>query len=142
MLTLLASEARTASGTYSVPEALARSIAKASRSLFLLEVTAAATAAGDTLNVFVQSSVDGTVWDDFIHFTEVLGDGGAKKFLAAWNGVITPTTALGPPADGTLSAGVKQGPVGSQFRVKWVIVDATTDDASFTFGLKAQPSAN
>jgi hypothetical protein len=138
MLTLLASAARTESGTSVVNEALSRTLAEAARALFLLEVTAAATAAGDTLNVFIQSSIDGTVWDDFVHFTEVVGDAGAKKYTASWSALLTPTTAMGAPADGALAAGVKQGSVGTQFRVKWTVVDATTDDASFTFSLKAQ----
>ena len=106
--------------------------------MYVLDVTAAASDVGDTLDVYIQSSVDGTTWDDFIHFTQVLGNGGAKKFRAAHNSIITPTTALGPEADGTLAAGVKQGPLGSQFRIKYVIVDADAD-ASFTFSVKCQP---
>lgn len=137
MITLLASEARTSSSTASVPDAIARVIAASKRGLFLLDLTAAATDVGDTLDVYIQSSVDGTTWDDFIHFTQMLGNGGAKKFTAAWNGEITPTTAMGAPADAALSAGVKQGPIGPNLRVKWVVVDADVD-CSFTFTIKAQ----
>ena len=45
---------------------------------------------------------------------------------------------MGAPADAALAAGVKQGSVGTQFRVKWVIVDDGADNASFTFSIKAQ----
>ena len=136
---VLASAARTASGTAAFPEAVARVFGRCKRAQFLLDLTASATDSGDTLDVYVQSSVDNSTWDDFIHFTQMLGNGGAKKFLAAFNADITPTTALGAPADASLSAGVKQGPVGSYFRVKWVVVDASTANASFTFSIQAQP---
>lgn len=140
MITLLASAARTvtAGATAAVPEAVAIALAKAKCALYMLDVTAAATDVGDTLDVYIQSSIDGTTWDDFIHFTQVLGNGGAKKLIAAHNSTITPTTAMGPAVDGALAAGVKQGPVGSQFRIKYVIVDADAN-ASFTFSIKCQP---
>jgi len=103
---------------------------------FLLNVTAAATAAGDTLDVYVQASCDGgTTWDDFVHFTQVLGNGGAKKYLARWQGMIAPTTAQAAPQDGALAAGVAAGPHGSVWRVKWVVVSASAP--SFTFSVSA-----
>lgn len=105
----------------------------------LLNVTAAATAVGDTLNVYVQASVDGgTTWDDVISFTQVLGNGGAKKFLARWQGLIAPTTALAAPQDAALAAGsVAQGPHGLLWSAKWVVVSAS--GPSFTFSLAVTP---
>lgn len=136
--TLLASAARTASGT-ATPAAVGR-FERVKAILFYLGVTVAATDVGDTLDVFIQHSPDGgTTWDDFVHFTQVLGDGGAKKFIATWNRDVVPTSALKPPADASLAAGVQQGPISPTWRVKWVIVDAGTDDASFTFSLLATP---
>jgi hypothetical protein len=100
---------------------------------FLLNVTAAATAAGDTLDVYVQASSDGgTTWDDLLHFTSVLGNGGAKKYLVRWQGMIAPTTAQAAPQDAALSAGVAQGPHGNLWSVKWVIVSASSPSFSFT----------
>lgn len=138
---LLASAARTSSGTAEVapanfnPELLAGGV-------FRLDVTAAATDVGDTLDVYLQSTLDpatvaegDAVWDDFIHFTQVLGNGGAKRFLANWLQRGAAETELHAPSDAALSAGVKQGPVGKRWRVKWAITDAGTDDASFTFGV-------
>jgi hypothetical protein len=105
-----------------------------------LTVSAAATESGDLLDVYVQHSPDdGTTWDDFIHFTQVLGNGGAKKFIATWMRDVTPESELKAPADASLAAGVLQGPISPTLRVKWVIVDASTDNASFTFSVTAQP---
>ncbi len=134
---LVSSAARTTSGTAAVTGNFANMLGAA----FLLTVSAAATDVGDTLDVYVQSSTDGgTTWDDFVHFTQVLGNGGAKKYQAYWTSLMAPETELGAPADGTLAAGVKQGPVGSNLRVKWVIVDSGTLNVSFTFRVDGNPS--
>jgi hypothetical protein len=102
--------------------------------VFVLNVTAAAAGAGDTLNVYVQHSIDdGVLFDDFVSFTQVLGNGGVKKFRASWlmyGG--SPTVPLGPLLDGTLAAGVNQGPVGGTWRTKTVVVGGT---AAFTYTL-------
>lgn len=103
---------------------------------FLLNVTSAAAAAGDTLDVYIQASCDnGTTWDDFIHFTQVLGNGGAKKELFRWQGMIAPTTANAAPADAALAVGIKQGPHGSVWRVKYVVVDGGAHGQAFTFSV-------
>lgn len=134
--TLLASAARVASGTAVLPDPVAYELARCNRIAFLLNVTALGVGVGDTLNVYVQSTIDGgTTYNDFVSFTQVLGNGGVKKFEADWNGLQGPTTPLGAPADGALSAGVKQGPIGSGLRVKWTIAGGT---ATFTFSLVAQ----
>lgn len=135
-VTLVASAARTADGTQDLPSA-----SNVGAAVFFLDVSAAATDAGDTLNVRVQHSLDdGTTWDDFVSFTQVLGNGGAKKFIASWTeSTTTPESEVRVPADGTLAAGgVLQGPVGEKWRAKWAIVDAGTDNASFTFALTAR----
>jgi hypothetical protein len=102
---------------------------------FLLNVTAAATAAGDTLDVYIQAtSDDGTTWDDFVHFSQILGNGGAKKELFRWQGMIAPTTDHAAPADASLAvATIKQGPHGTVWRVKWVVASASAP--SFTFSV-------
>lgn len=105
-----------------------------SSATFLMDVTAAATDAADTLDVYVQASV-GSVWDDFVHFTQVLGNGGAKKFVAEHSALVTPESELHAPSDAALAVGVLQGPKAGRWRVKWVIVDASTVNASFNFGL-------
>jgi|SRR6185295_9128788 len=104
---------------------------------FLLVVLAAATEVGDTLDVYIQSSIDKNTYDDFIHFTQVLGNGGTKQYIAYWNALMAPEAEIAAPADATMSVGVKQGPIGSTLRVKWKVVDAGTANASFTFALAA-----
>ena len=132
MSILVASAARTDSGS----QALVGRFTGLAAAQFLLNVTAAATDATDTLDVYIQSSPDaGTTWDDFVHFTQVLGNGGAKKFVAYWNALVAPDAELAAPADAAMAAGVKQGPIGEILRVKWVVVDAAADDASFTFSV-------
>lgn len=108
-----------------------RGLRDVSAAQVLLTVSAAALAAEDTLDVYLQSSDDGgTTWDDFVHFTQVLGNGGAKKHVANWSGIVAPESEMHAVADAAMSAGVKQGPVGELWRIKWVIVGET---ASFTF---------
>lgn len=132
MATLLASAARTASGTFVVPTPIPDDVVAA---VFLLDVTAAATDVGDTLDVYIQASTDGTAWDDFVHFTQVLGNGGVKTYYARWTPLgAAPETEQGAPQDGALAAGVLNHPVGRQWRVKWVVVDADVD-CSFTFSI-------
>jgi len=103
----------------------------------LLNCSAAATGATDTGNVYVQASADnGTTWDDVISFTQLLGNGGAKKFLARWNALQAPTTATAAPAIATLAAGtVAQGPHGLLWRVQTVLVNVTS--VSFTIRVTA-----
>jgi hypothetical protein len=133
MSTLLASRTETANGTAAVST---RAPAELDVATFLLSVTAAATEVGDKLNVYLQSSADGgTTYDDFIHFTEVLGNGGAVKHIAVVNFRVSPTSSLHTPNDAALSVGVNQGPVANDWRAKWVVTDASTDNASFTFSI-------
>ena len=137
MQTLVASAARTASGnsgalTIRHPDRLKSAV-------LLLTVSVAATDAADTLDIYVQHSVDGgTTYDDFIHFTQVLGNGGAKKFITSWARDLAPESELKAPADKTLAAGVLQGPLGGTWRIAWVIVDSGDANQSFTFKVEAQ----
>jgi len=132
----LASAARTPSGSQVV---LLPDTGRVRALLAQLDVTAAATESSDTLDVFLQSTLDGQTWDDFVHFTQVLGNGGVKSFLAKWVRDVSPTVALAAPKDGTLAAGVNQGPVGNTWRVKRTIVDGGGSPTSFTFSLGLLP---
>ena len=132
MSAILPSAARTTSGTFVLPS----SFGNVAAACFGLIVSAAATDAGDTLDVYVQHSPDGgTTWDDFIHFTQVLGNGGAKAFIAQWNALASPESELHVPSDAAMAAGVLQGPVGNTVRIKWVIVNAGAANQSFTFSV-------
>lgn len=129
-LVLLASGAQTSTGTgeaVACPDGFEMLAAQ-------LDVTAAATETGDTLDVFVQTTIDGTNWLDIIHFTQVLGDGGAKRYISK----ISASLALTEYETGSaLGAAAVRHVFGSQYRVRWAITDASTDNASFTFSVTA-----
>lgn len=136
MAQLLSSSARTESGV-SEPLGFGNSPSAAS---LQLNVTATATDVLDTLDVYVQHSVDGgDTWTDFVHFSQVVGNTGARRFSASWVEPSTPESSeemvIAP--DAAMSAGVRQVPVGPVWRVKWVVVDSGTDNASFTFSVHA-----
>lgn len=127
---LLASGARTATGTGEAVSGLG----EYSSIVFQLNLTAAATDAGDTLDVYVQTTVDGTNWVDIVHFTQMLGNGGAKRFF----GKINRGAAMTMFENGTaLGAAAIRDIFGDQYRVRWAITDASTQNASFTFSVTA-----
>ena len=102
---------------------------------FQLDVTAAATEAGDTLDVFVQTSVDGVNWIDIVHFTQVLGNGGAKRHVAK---ILRDVAEAMFEAGTALAAGAVRNIFGTKFRVRWTIADvATLGNQSFNFSVNA-----
>lgn len=106
---------------------------------FLLNVTEAGTDAGDTLDVYVDVSPDnGTTWLNAVHFTQVLGNGGAKKYVATLNTgdlLNDPDAVLDASADA--SAGVTRN-IGcfDCLRYRGVMVDADAN-GEFTYSLTA-----
>lgn len=102
--------------------------------VFVLNVTAAATDAADTLNVKVQTKLDGTNWVDVCAFTEVLGNGGALKHVAK----IAAGAAQAMFVDAALAAGSVRNLLGDEWRTVHAQVDADSD-ASFTFSITAIP---
>lgn len=128
---LLASAARTADGNGSAVSGLG----KYSKLFFELDVTAAATEAGDTLDVFIQTTIDGTNWIDVVHFTQCTGDGGAKRYIAKINASLAETMFENGTA---LAESAVRNILGDQYRVRWAIVDVpTADNQSFTFSVTA-----
>lgn len=92
------------------------------KTVFLqLDVSAAADAAGDTLDVYVQTTVDGTNWVDIYRFAQVLGNGGTKRYFGklAWNVALTEFENAA-----SLSAGTGRAIVGDRYRVRWEITNA------------------
>lgn len=103
--------------------------------VFVCDVSAAATDVGDTLDIKVQTKLDGTNWVDVIHFTQILGNGGAKRFVAK----LLANTAETLFADGVLGAGTTvRHLLGDEWRVNYVQVDANAN-ASFTWSVTACP---
>lgn len=101
---------------------------------FILDVTAAATDTVDTLDVKVQAKADCANWYDVVHFTQVLGDGGALRHVAK-------ILAGGSEAmflNAVLGAGSVRHILAEQYRVTYTQVDGD-NDASFTFEVTACP---
>lgn len=102
----------------------------------VLNVTAAATEVDDTLDIYLDTSYDGgTTWVNVAHFTQVLGNGGAKEFAAN-------ITNKNPVAEIDVSADAAAGTIralalGDRIRYRSVAVDAGGSAAAFTFGLVA-----
>lgn len=101
--------------------------------VLILDVTAAATDAADTLDVTVETLIDGD-WIDVCSFTQCLGNGGAKRHIAK----IVAGVAEAMFADGALAAGSIKNLFGDAWRVAYVQADADTD-AAFTFNVTATP---
>lgn len=137
MITLLASAARTADGNSGSLSSKVPHPERIKRLTLTLDVTVAGTDAGDLLDVWLQTTHDGgTTWQDVLRFTQVLGNGGAKKHQAEWTRDVTPEAEMAAPTDITMAAGVTQGKVlGTDLRLKWTVTDVSTDDASFTFSV-------
>ena len=122
--TLQASAEQTATGT-----GTATICPQASEAIaFTLDVTAAATDVGDLLDVYVQTKIDGTNWVDVVHFTQVLGNGGAKRYMAK----IIAGVATAEFENGTaLGAAAVRNLMGTEYRVRWTVTDAGSDNALF-----------
>lgn len=103
------------------------------RCLYLqLDVTAAAETSDDTLDVYLQTTIDGVNWIDIYHFTQVLGDGGPVRYYGKliWDAALTEFEN----AD-TFDPGASRPVIGDRYRPRWVVVN--TDAPSFTFGITA-----
>lgn len=107
------------------------------QAVFVLDVTALATETADKLDVYVDVSFDGgTLWVNVVHFTQLDGDGSASKEVA----VIAhdPSVEDMHVVTSDLAEGAtRQIGLGTQVRYRSAVTDASTDNASFTWSLKA-----
>lgn len=103
---------------------------------FTLDVTVAATTVGDTLNLAVQTMLDGSNWTDVVRFTLVLGNGSAVRHIEK---IRVGADEAGFEVGSALGAGAVRNLLGDEYRCIWTIVDETADNASFTFSVHAQP---
>lgn len=108
--------------------------------VYVFDLTAAATDVGDTFDVTVQVQVGtdasgNAVWADVVHFTQVLGNGGTKTFVAKTTSDLAQALFDNSVA---LTAGNVRHIFGSNYRVVAALVDAGTQNASFTFTVKAK----
>lgn len=98
-----------------------------------------------TLDVWLQHSVDGTTFDDFVHFTQIAGGATAvASQIASWNGTIAASSSLNmhAAASKTLAAGqLRHGPIGRIIRVGYTVAnsDVAASSSAYTFSVIAQP---
>ena len=103
----------------------------------VLDLTAAANDSGDLLDAYVQTTLDGTNWVDVIHFTQCLGNGGAKRYFAK---VGAPTAETMFENAAALWAAAVRNLLGEVWRARHVITDvATTGNCSFTYTITLSP---
>jgi hypothetical protein len=132
VITLIASAARTATaGTNGTAVTI---LGERKRYIFILAVTAAATDVDDTLDAYIDWSVDGTTYYNGGHFTQVLGNGGAKSEYMVFDAT-TPGVATVAVAADQASGAVLPSLFGAYVRLRYVIVNAGAANASFTFSL-------
>ena len=111
---------------------------KYSELVVILNVTAAATEVDDTLDVYVDTSFDGgSTWVNIGHFTQVLGNGGAKKYIMAFKAnPITASNSVLATADQAAAAALQIG-FGDKLRYRGVTVDPSGSNISFTYAVDA-----
>lgn len=106
-----------------------------SRFIFLLNITASATDAGDTLDVYVDFSLDGSTYYNAVHFTQQAGTGAAGKEIA----VVCPEDpgALAINVTSDAASGVVRPAIfGPYLRGRYTVVEfAGVGAASHTFSL-------
>lgn len=143
--TTASSSGGTGTGTPVVLTAIPKSAA------FQLNVTAAPSTSGGTLDVYVQHSVDylaagpassnfAATWDDFLHFAQVGGTVAAQ--IAGWQGETAPSSSLAmhTAVAASLAAGqIRQGPTGAAWRVQYVVTGGVlvASSSAYTFSVRA-----
>lgn len=101
-----------------------------------LDVTAAAAAASDTLDVYVDMALDGgTKWHNIGHFTQVLGNGGAKTFVMVIKNDNPGATAVFATTADAAAGATRQIGFGGNLRYRAAAVNGSA--VSFNFTLKA-----
>jgi hypothetical protein len=105
------------------------------RLVILCDITASATAAGDTLDVYVDVSFDGTnSVGNAIHFTQQAGNGSAAKLFAVLDPSAPGTSVIATTTDAA-SGVVRPALFGPYYRARWAVVDAGGGDTSHTFSV-------
>jgi hypothetical protein len=107
------------------------------RTVVMLDVTATAGVAGDTLDVFVDVlAPDGVTWLNAVHFTQVAGNSAAIKHYAVLAPYAPAATTFDVTAD--CAAGVTKPYLwGQAIRGRYTLVDAGAHGQSVTFSLSA-----
>lgn len=102
--------------------------------LFLLDVTLCDDDVDDTLDVYVDWSMDNVTYYNGIHYTQVLGNGAPIQFYAIVGPAAAGTAVINTTTDAAVSV-VRPEVFGPYARGRYVLVDGGGADADFTFSL-------
>jgi len=101
---------------------------------FILACTDVATDALDTLDVYIDTLYGTATWINAVHFTQIIGtDANTTSFFAT---VMPENLGVSTNITTDCAVGIVRGIVGSQWRARWVVIDADAD-ASFIWSLTA-----
>jgi hypothetical protein len=135
LITLLASAARTVTAGANGTAKFVGGERK--RFIVLCDITASATEAGDTLDVYVDVSLDDVTYFNAIHFTQQAGNGAARKEIAILDPANPGTAVINVTSDAAAAA-VRPAAFGAYMRVRWVVVEANANaNSSHTFSVTA-----
>lgn len=104
------------------------------RFIVVNRITASLTDAGDTLDVYVDVSLDNSVWHNAIHFTQQAGNGAARTEYAVLDPSNPGTSVINVTADAAAAA-VRPALFGPYMRARWAIVDSGDANQSHTFSV-------
>ena len=106
------------------------------RAEIMLDVTASAHEAGDTLSVYIDVSPDGSKWLNAARFNTQAGDGAAKTEFVILCPADPGTSTILATSDCVAGAS-RPAAHGKYMRARWVIVNSGDADSSHTFSVKA-----
>ena len=132
LVTLAASAARTASANGTAVQLNG----ERKRLVVVCAITASAHEAGDTLDVYVDFSLNGTTFYNAVHFTQQAGNGAARTEYAVLDPSNPGTAVINVTADAAAAA-VRPALFGPYVRARWAIVDSGDADSSHTFSVIA-----
>jgi hypothetical protein len=105
------------------------------RLIFVCAITASATEAGDTLDVYVDASLDNVTYYNAVHFTQQAGNAAAKTEIAVLNPAAPGAVVINVTADAN-SGVVRPAVWGLYYRARWTVVEANANaNASHTFSV-------
>jgi hypothetical protein len=130
-ITLAASAARTASDN-----GVAVLVSQFRRFAIVCAITVSTHESGDTLDVYVDVSLDGSTWYNAVHFTQQAGNGEAVSYFAILD-TASPGTAVVDVTSNAASGAVRPTVFGAYMRARWALVDSGDKDTSHTFSVIA-----
>ena len=129
--TLAANAARTAGAN----GAAVAGFGRFRRLIMLLSITASATDAGDTLDVYVDGSLDGSsTWFNVAHFPQQAGNGAAVMHVAVLDPSDPGTATFNVTSDAAAGA-VRPAVYAPYLRARWAVVDSGDGNSSHTFSV-------